>query len=128
MGSSTVYWLHSNVCLLCLVISITGKIKLANVQDHSSRHQTDDCRTFVDVILSTVKILVGFYQMLLLLLLLLLKIFKEGCPSATAAFQGALHLNTIHVLKNKFEKKMPNYNVYYLKAIYRYIKYYLQNY
>ena len=41
----------------------------------------------------------------LLLLLLLLKIFKEGCPSATAAFQGALHLNTIHVLKNKFEKK-----------------------
>ena len=45
------------------------------------------------------------YILKLLLLLLLLKIFKEGCPSATAAFQGALHLNTIHVLKNKFEKK-----------------------
>ena len=42
--------------ILCLIISLTDKIKIEYSQDH---------RTFADIILSSLKILIGFYQILI---------------------------------------------------------------
>ena len=50
--------------MLCFVVSITDKFKLQCGHNSTKPTQCCQCRTFADVILSSLKILIGYYQVL----------------------------------------------------------------